>query len=69
MRWWGQFNFDAIVDCHFAADQHDAHDTGLADQSAAAVAAEDCLHQARLKAIQLEARIAQPRYFYDRRGA
>ena len=47
-----------------AAAQYDRHHAGLADQPAGRVPVQDGLHQARLEAVELQARVPQPGHLH-----
>ena len=57
---------DRVARFDIAAGQHNAHDPGLADQTAVRVPLERRGHQALLKTVQLDARIAQSRHLDHR---
>src|SRR4029079_13986617 len=60
MRRCRQFDLDGVARRHVAAREHDAHDARLADKGAVRIAIEHGGHESLLKAIDLDARIAQP---------
>jgi RecB family exonuclease len=61
-----QLDADRVAGAHLAGGEHDAHDPGLQDDVAVVVAVERRLHQARLDAVELRARVAQPGDLDDR---
>lgn len=55
---------DGVAGPNIPANQNDSHDTRLADKVSLRVPVEHCGHQPRLKPIELNTRVAQPRHFH-----
>ena len=57
-----QEDIDRVAGPDLAGSEHDRHDAGLTDEASVGIAIEHRRHQARLKPVELPARIAQARH-------
>jgi hypothetical protein len=65
MRWRGQLDHDRVARPYDATGQDDSHDAGLSYYRTVFVASEHRSHQARLKVVELGARVAKAGHLDD----